>query len=153
MTKRTFFAVALSLIMGILAGASSAMANPFDDGFDEFFPNRPGPAQLVDLGERRADKFITNEHRFEVLQGQRRGVRAVVIEGTKRTVDIRRVEVVYRSGRVEVLHNLYGVIRAGERMRQRIEGGRVVQVIVHATSPNLFGSRGKYKTMLRIRRR
>lgn len=153
MTIRNSLAVLIALAIGIFAGAASALANPFDDFIDDVFPARPGRARLVDLGERRADKFITNEHRFEVPQGSRRGVRAVVLEGTKRSVDIRSVEVVYRSGRVELLHGLNGVLRDGQRMRMRINPGRVVQVIVNATSPNLFGSRGRYKALLRVRPR
>ncbi len=153
MTKKSVWAIVFSLIVGIVAGVATAEANPFDDFIDDVFPGRPGVARLVNLGEKTADKFITNEHRFTVPRGSRRGVRAVVLQGTKRTVDIRSVEVVYRSGRVEHLNGLNGVLRDGQRMRMRISGGRVVRVIVNATSPNLFGSRGKYKAMLRIRRR
>ncbi len=159
MVTRSILAILVTLAIGIFTDAS---ANPLGDVVvedvvgrivDDIMPRRPGRrARLLDLGERRADKFITNEHRFHVPRGSRRGIRAVVLEGTKHKVRIRRVEVVYRSGHVELLDGLSGTLRDGRRMRMRITPGRVVQVIVHATSPNLIGSRGKYRAMLRVRR-
>ncbi|MBC85711.1 MAG: hypothetical protein CL677_00920 [Bdellovibrionaceae bacterium] len=95
----------------------------------------------VHLGEEKADKFITERHTFQ-LSGSH--VRNVVLEGTKEKVRVEAVYLHYITGRVDRLVELEGTLRDGD-LKQAHVAGRAVQMIeVEVTSPNLFGSRGKY---------
>ena len=99
----------------------------------------------VHLGEEKVDKFIVREYRFRTHRST--FGRAVILSTRKADVDIRDIVIVYSDGYAESL-DVSGTLREDIPVRLRIYPGRVQAVIVHAISPNLFGSRGRLNVYL-----
>lgn len=95
-------------------------------------------------GTATAPKFIVQRFDFEPRFSFERifGVRLI---GLDQVVDVRQVQLVLRNGQIFNLNNLEGFLREGRVKRVFLNGVRIRELRVWATSPNPIGSRGDFR--------
>ena len=121
----------LSSVFIFVAGTTSAsFAAP---GSIQRPPPRP---RIQHLCGHKVDQFRVDSITCNANQAWGQGVQ---IEVHKNDVDIVNVEVHFADGGRERLYRLEGRYRAGERIYDYFRSGRVVNVTVGGTSPNVFG--------------
>ncbi|MBT3234369.1 MAG: hypothetical protein HN353_00290 [Bdellovibrionales bacterium] len=115
-----------------------------DDG------GQPDPPAVIDLGEVRTEKFVATTRLFNVSQYN---LREIVLEGSRKEVNVHRAEILFRSGERELMPTLSGFLREGQRKSVFIiNGSRIKSIAITAQSANIFGSRGKYKVYIGVKK-
>ena len=100
------------------------------------------------IGEVKAGKIGESHSSFDV---DSRRVIAIILEGSRRKVDIRRVEVRYRNRRWERLEELEGRIKDGGRRTLFIGNRKVREIRIVSKSKEFFGPRGRFKVFVRVK--
>ena len=157
MTKFIQTSILLALIT-LTQAASSQWTGQFDqiasdsaqaDAIRPRPPREPNPPRYPDrltwvsAGEARTNKIINNEFTFRPRSNRPAyGLRLV---GTGSGVLIRSVVVYFRNGDSYDLREMEGRLREGQRLAIRLNGRRITEVRVVATTESLVGARGRFR--------
>lgn len=106
---------------------------------------RPPRTTVVQIDTLKADKIIDSSRRYRIHMD---GVTALILEGENSIVDVQEVIVVYGNGWGERLYRLEGRIYDRDVKIAGLDMRFVREIQIRATSPALFGGKGKVKILL-----
>jgi hypothetical protein len=104
---------------------------------------RPVGPFFTSFGEKKVDKFIVDTDTFYVNEYD---VEAIRISAKDASLEVEAVHVHFDNGRVLTVREFTGYLREGSERTHYFRtrhGANIDKVVVHATSSNLIGSRGK----------